>query len=127
MLIRPLYCPSFCLAQANLHALIQLKPALSHLGDKGLLLLLRCVLLYILHGPHFCCSTGYSDCCFCCLGSCPFLKVSLTSMRGVMSANRWRNGTRYIHGSYILNVEVNHTFEDFFSSRYFFHNFIIFL
>lgn len=27
--------------QANLHALIQLKPALSHLGDKGLLLLLR--------------------------------------------------------------------------------------
>lgn len=29
--------------QANLHALIQLKPAVSHLGDKGLLLLLRCV------------------------------------------------------------------------------------
>lgn len=28
-------------SQANLHALIQLKPALSHLGDKGLLLLLR--------------------------------------------------------------------------------------
>lgn len=33
-----------CSTQANLHALIQLKPALSHLGDKGLLLLLRCVL-----------------------------------------------------------------------------------
>lgn len=30
-------------SQANLHALIQLKPALSHLGDKGLLLLLRWV------------------------------------------------------------------------------------
>lgn len=44
-------CPHFlfsnlvrCAAsQANLHALIQLKPALSHLGDKGLLLLLRWV------------------------------------------------------------------------------------
>lgn len=31
----------FAASQANLHALIQLKPALSHLGDKGLLLLLR--------------------------------------------------------------------------------------
>ncbi|XP_071377202.1 rapamycin-insensitive companion of mTOR-like isoform X1 [Centroberyx affinis] len=30
-----------CEDKANLHALIQLKPALSHLGDKGLLLLLR--------------------------------------------------------------------------------------
>ncbi len=44
-------CPAFLLSdlvccaglQANLHALIQLKPALSHLGDKGLLLLLRWV------------------------------------------------------------------------------------
>ena len=35
--------------QANLHALIQLKPALSHLGDKGLLLLLRWVLSPPLH------------------------------------------------------------------------------
>ncbi|NWZ90532.1 RICTR protein, partial [Nesospiza acunhae] len=30
-----------CEDKANLHALIQMKPALSHLGDKGLLLLLR--------------------------------------------------------------------------------------
>uniref|UniRef100_A0A4W5JYV5 RPTOR independent companion of MTOR complex 2 n=1 Tax=Hucho hucho TaxID=62062 RepID=A0A4W5JYV5_9TELE len=30
-----------CEDKANLHALIQLKPALTHLGDKGLLLLLR--------------------------------------------------------------------------------------
>ncbi|XP_037537084.1 rapamycin-insensitive companion of mTOR [Nematolebias whitei] len=30
-----------CEDKANLHALIQLKPAVSHLGDKGLLLLLR--------------------------------------------------------------------------------------
>ncbi|KAJ8381077.1 hypothetical protein SKAU_G00018550 [Synaphobranchus kaupii] len=30
-----------CEDKANLHALIQLKPALSHLGDKGVLLLLR--------------------------------------------------------------------------------------
>ncbi|XP_068594516.1 rapamycin-insensitive companion of mTOR-like [Brachionichthys hirsutus] len=30
-----------CEDKANLHALVQLKPALSHLGDKGLLLLLR--------------------------------------------------------------------------------------
>ncbi|GCC42011.1 hypothetical protein chiPu_0026418, partial [Chiloscyllium punctatum] len=30
-----------CEDKANLHALIQMKPALAHLGDKGLLLLLR--------------------------------------------------------------------------------------
>ncbi|PIO37683.1 hypothetical protein AB205_0167520, partial [Aquarana catesbeiana] len=30
-----------CEDKANLHALIQMKPALSHLGDKGLLLLIR--------------------------------------------------------------------------------------
>ncbi|XP_039203875.1 rapamycin-insensitive companion of mTOR isoform X1 [Crotalus tigris] len=30
-----------CEDKANLHALIQMKPALSHLGDKGMLLLLR--------------------------------------------------------------------------------------
>lgn len=29
------------------------------------------------------------------LGSCPFLKVSPTSMRGAMSANSWINGKRY--------------------------------
>lgn len=43
-------------SQANLHALIQLKPALSHLGDKGLLLLLRLVFTTTLvtrHGLKF--------------------------------------------------------------------------
>lgn len=29
------------LLQANLHALTEMKPALTHLGDKGVLLLLR--------------------------------------------------------------------------------------
>lgn len=33
--------------------------------------------------------------CFCCLGSCPFLKGSPTSTRGVTSANSWINGRRY--------------------------------
>lgn len=32
--------------------------------------------------------------CLHCLGSCPFLRVSPTSMRGVMSANSWTNGRR---------------------------------
>lgn len=36
--------------------------------------------------------------CFCCLGSCPFLKGSPTSTRGVTSANSWINGRRYLSG-----------------------------
>lgn len=111
----PLYVhPSCCLtccagSQANLHALIQLKPALSHLGDKGLLLLLRWVFIttallttqglqYMLCFSLLCspaASLNQCTSCFCCLGSCPFLKVSPTSMREVTSANSWTNGTRY--------------------------------
>ena len=38
----------FVILQANLHALVELKPAVSHLGDKGRLLLLRFLTVNIL-------------------------------------------------------------------------------